>query len=670
MCGIVGIYSFRSGLTVDESILTQMRDTMIHRGPDGAGNWISEDRSVGLGHRRLSIIDLSSNAFQPMPNSDESIWVTYNGEIYNHLELRGELVEKGYVFKTDHSDTEILVHGLEEWGIDGLVEKLAGDYGIGLWDQKTETIHLIRDRAGTKPLYFSFVDGTLIFASEIKALLKYPTLKRKICSPAVHHYLSFMTTPAPMTMFEGIYKLPAGHYMSLTKGEKVVAKKYWSPTPGRGFDRNELSGLSESAREDFYVRGIRQQLENAVERRMMSDVPFGVFLSGGVDSSTNVALMTQFMERPVDTFSVGFKDHERLNELDSAKLVSEKFGTNHHEIRIDESDMLGYLEQMVHSQDEPIADWVCIPLYFVSKLARDSGATVVQVGEGADEQFCGYSSWMTYRDLYKKYWSPFRTYLPKFAQLSLASVTKMAASARPSLLVYADIIDRAARDREHFWSGVNVFSELAKAKLLHSGVAVGPEIAPEMLEANLLPDSYLKPDSFEVVRSIFDTLDNEFPGLDNLTRMAYSDLNLRLPELLLMRVDKIGMSTSLEARVPFLDHKLIEFTMDIPEEFKVRGDNPKHLLKKAVRGLIPDQIIDRKKMGFGAPMTEWMRGGFGKRAKHSILNSPLIDLLGFNREFITQICDEHMACRNDYSVWIWVLFNLVEWHRYWIEEAA
>ena len=545
---------------------------------------------------------------------------------------------------------------------------LAGDYGIGLWDQNTQTMHLIRDRAGTKPLYFSFVEGVLIFASEIKALLKFPKLSRKICPHAVHHYLSFMTTPAPMTMFEGIFKLPAGHYLSLKRGERVVANRYWNPTPGQGIQRQELAGLTDTAKEDFYVKGIRKRLEDAVSCRMMSDVPFGVFLSGGIDSSTNVALMAKHMDRPVDTYTVGFKDHDRLNELDSANLVSNTFGTNHHEILIDENDMIDYLEQMVHSQDEPIADWVCIPLYFVSKLARDSGSTVVQVGEGADEQFCGYQSWMAYRELYKKYWSPFRKYLPKFTQLGLASITKMASNARPNLLVYADIIDRAARDREHFWSGVNVFSELAKSKLFSNSTYSPIQIAPEMLETGLLPGSYFKPDSFEIIKSFFDPLDLAFPDSDNLARMAYSDLRLRLPELLLMRVDKIGMSTSLEARVPFLDHQLIEFTMDIPETFKVRNDNPKHLLKKAVRGLIPDEIIDRKKMGFGAPMSEWMRGPFGKRAKNSILNSPLVGMLSLNTEFINKICDEHFQARNDYSVWIWVLFNLVEWHRYWIED--
>jgi asparagine synthase (glutamine-hydrolysing) len=668
MCGIVGIYNFRGGSSIDENVLTDMRDTMFHRGPDGAGNWISKDHSVGLGHRRLSIIDLSTSASQPMPNQDESIWVTYNGEIYNHLMLRDELVTKGYVFRTDHSDTEILVHGIQEWGIDGLVEKLAGDYGIGLWDQNSETMHLIRDRAGTKPLYLSFVNGVLIFASEIKALLKYPGLKRQINPQAAYHYLSFMTTPAPMTMFEGIYKVPAGHYISFKKGEKVVAKRYWDPVTGQGIDSTDLAGLSDVAKEDFYVRGIRERLDGAVGRRMMSDVPFGVFLSGGIDSSTNVALMAQHMDRPVDTFTVGFKDHSHLNELDSASLVSQKFNTKHHEILIDEGDMIGYLEQMVNSQDEPIADWVCIPLYFVSKLAKDSGATVVQVGEGADEQFCGYDSWMAYRELYRKYWNPFQQYLPKFAQYSIAAAAKLAASVRPNLLVYADIIDRASRDREHFWSGVSVFSELAKAKLLDARDFSAPQIAPEMIETGLLPPSYLEPDSFNIVNSFFERLDRESSGKDNLARMAYSDLKLRLPELLLMRVDKIGMSTSLEARVPFLDHKLIEFSMDIPEEFKVRGNNPKHLLKKAVRGLIPDAIIDRKKMGFGAPMAEWMRGPFGVRARDSILNSPVIGMLNLDKAFIFQICEEHISARNDYAVWIWVLFNLVEWHRYWIEE--
>lgn len=667
MCGIAGIYNYTSNTPIDESVLIDMRDTMVHRGPDGAGIWLSPNRTVGLAHRRLSIIDLATSASQPMSNEDGTVWVTFNGEIYNHLELRGQLQKAGHIFRTEHSDTETLVHGLEEWGIEGLLERLAGDYGVALWDQKNETLHLIRDRIGVKPVYFSFVEGVLIFASEIKALLKYPGIRREVDPQAMFHYLSFMTTPAPMTMFSGIYKLPAGYCLSIKRGDQVLAKRYWDAVPGQAIPHNETANLSDVAREEFYIKGIKDRLHSSVERRMMSDVPFGVFLSGGIDSSTNVALMSQFMDRPVDTFTVGFKDYQHLNELEQAKLVSKRFNTNHHEVLIEESDMLGYLEQMIHSQDEPIADWVCIPLYFVSKLARDSGTTVVQVGEGSDEQFCGYSGYMMYRELYKKYWNPFKSYIPQFLQHGVAEAAKMAAHIRPSLLPYADVIDRAARNREHFWCGSMVFWDLMKKKLLDPNYFPAPKIAPEMIECGLLSQSYLEPDSFNVIKSFFDPFDAAYPNSDPLTRMIYSEFKLRLPELLLMRVDKIGMSTTIEARVPFLDHELVEFTMDIPERDKIRNQDPKYLLKKAVRGLIPDEIIDRKKMGFGAPMAQWMRGPFGLRVQDSIMRSPLIDRLGFDSAFIREMCSNHISGRSDYSVFIWTLFNLVEWHRYWVE---
>ena len=339
MCGIAGIYCYNSQYRVEEKILTQMRDTMMHRGPDGGANWVAPDRRVGLAHRRLSIIDLSTAATQPMPNEDETVWVIFNGEIYNHLGLRRELSAAGHRFRTDHSDTEVLVHGYEQWGIAGLLERIEGDYGFALWDCRKESLYLVRDRIGVKPLYFSLQDGMLLFASEIKAIVAHPAVERDVDPLAMYHYLSFLTTPAPLTMFKGVYKLPAGHYLEISKTGAFRATRYWDAVPGRGIPRGDIAGLDWPAREQYYVRGIRERLTGAVEKRMMSDVPFGVFLSGGIDSSTNVALMSQYMDRPIDTFTVGFKDHQHLNELAEAELVAKQFKTNHHQVLIDEHDM-------------------------------------------------------------------------------------------------------------------------------------------------------------------------------------------------------------------------------------------------------------------------------------------------------------------------------------------
>ncbi|MDA1090499.1 MAG: asparagine synthase (glutamine-hydrolyzing), partial [Proteobacteria bacterium] len=358
MCGIAGILITDGNQTVVPGILKAMADSMAHRGPDGDGQWLSPDARIGLAHRRLSIVDLSNSAAQPMSDTEESVWITFNGEIYNHLSLRRDLEKAGHRFRTDHSDTEALIHGYKEWGIDGLVQRLDGMFAFGLWDETNKRLFIVRDRIGIKPVYFTRAGGYFRFASEIKAILADPGVPRAVEPSALNHYLSFMVAPAPLTMFKDIFKLPAGHIMEIDPSGRLSARRYWDAVPGNGIDATETKGLSEAALEDFYTTGIRNRLEAGIEKRMMSDVPFGVFLSGGIDSSANVAMMSRMMDRPVDTFTVGFKDHTHLNELDYASLVAKKFNANHHEVLIDESDMLGYLGDLVHHQDEPLADWV------------------------------------------------------------------------------------------------------------------------------------------------------------------------------------------------------------------------------------------------------------------------------------------------------------------------
>jgi asparagine synthase (glutamine-hydrolysing) len=667
MCGIVGVLSLSGRSPVDRSVIERMRDTMAHRGPDGFDSWISDDRKVGLGHRRLSIIDVSDAASQPMSNEDGRVVITYNGEIYNHTRLRPLLIAAGHRFRTDHSDTEVLIHGYEEWGLEGLLDRIEGDYAFGIWDGRNQSLSLARDRVGVKPLYFAFVNGQVLFASEMKGIVEHPDFVPDIDPYALYHYLSFLTAPAPMTMMRGVYKLPAGCSLVVDASGAIRMKRYWDAVPGRGIDRSETTGLSESALEEFYVRGIRDRLRDGVEKRMMSDVPLGVFLSGGIDSSTNVALMSEYSPHPVETFTVGFSDYPHLNEFDPARAVADRFGTNHHEIFIQKRDMVDYLEKMIYHQDEPIADWVCIPLYFVSKLAHDNGMKVVQVGEGSDEQFCGYASYMGYLRLYHRYWQPFRRNLPKNIQNLIAKLGNLASELHPRLPIYTDIIDRAARDREHFWSGATVFWDTMKAKLVNKDALGPPGDHATALKSGVLDPSFLRPDTFNVMNSYFGQLDREHPGQDALTRMIYSEFRLRLPELLLMRVDKIGMSESLEARVPFLDHHLVEFTMDIPEEWKVRGGVSKYLLKKAVQGLIPDEIINRKKMGFGAPMSEWLRSDFGHAVQTAIRSSGLMRRGIFNLEYIDKLFGWHYSGRSDCSIYIWNLYNCTAWYDYWVD---
>ncbi len=666
MCGIAGIYNYKSSQTPDKNILISMRDTMLHRGPDGGDIWINDTQPVGFAHRRLSIVDLSTVASQPMSNENGNIWITFNGEIYNHIELRHQLLNYEHNFKTDHSDTEVLIHGYEQWGIDGLLERIEGDYAFAIWDDQLQQLFLCRDRVGVKPLYFSFTDQGVIFASEIKALLQYPFIKPEVDQLAMYHYLSFLTTPAPLTMFKGIYKLPAGTYLNVDHNGSIRSLRYWEAGTGKSGNMDGLDAMSESEREQFYIQGIRDRLTKGVEKRMMSDVPIGVFLSGGIDSSVNVALMSQCTDKPLETFTVGFKDYTHLNELEYASVIAKQFKTNHHEILIDEKDMMEYIDDLVYQQDEPLADWVCIPLYFVSKLAKDTGVTVIQVGEGSDEQFAGYSSYINYLKADRKFWKPFRKYMPSIIQKGISSVASLISLIKPSFSFLADIIYRAAYNKELFWTGAPVFWSTMKKRLLYEDQFKGYCFSKEIMDSGLIANDYNKPDSFNVIKSFIYPFDQRYGQKDTLTRMTYNEFQLRLPELLLMRVDKITMSVSLESRVPFLDHHLIDFTMDIPQSYKIKNDIPKFLFKKAVEGIIPNEIIYRKKMGFNAPMAQWLRGDFGKKVQDQIMKSNLINSGIFNLKYINKMFTAHFNGKADNSLYIWTLFNLTAWHKYWI----
>jgi asparagine synthase (glutamine-hydrolysing) len=388
MCGIAGAFSFaNSAFRVSEPYLIRMRDAMAHRGPDGAGLFISSDRRLGLGHRRLAIIDLSECANQPMTNEDGTLWVVFNGEIYNHAEIRAELERLGgHRWKTDHSDTEVILHAFEQWGID-CVQKFRGMFAIGLWDSKQRQLWLIRDRIGVKPLYYSIHHGRITFASEIKALLADEDQQRSLNEDALYYYLSFNATPAPETLFSGIRKLPPGTWLRINEDGSVREFRYWDV-----WDHTQpLTNVSDAE----IAERILDELRTAVRLRKISDVPVGVFLSGGIDSSTNAALFSEGEGQPVRTFSIGYdKEYGSYpSELQYARKIARKVGAEHRELLLRESDLLDSMPLIIRHQDEPLADPVCMPVYYVSKLARDSGVIVCQVGEGSDELFCGYQYW-------------------------------------------------------------------------------------------------------------------------------------------------------------------------------------------------------------------------------------------------------------------------------------
>jgi asparagine synthase (glutamine-hydrolysing) len=652
MCGICGIYEYGAGEPgITPGLVAAMRDTMTHRGPDDAGVYVTPDRAVGLGHRRLSIVDLSAAGRNPMRNEDGRIWITFNGEIYNHESLRQPLIEKGYRYRS-RTDTESVIYLYEEYGLD-FVHQLDGFFSLGLWDEGRRTLVLVRDRIGKKPLYYCVSGGRLIFASEVKAILAHPAVSRDIDEEALYHYLTFLATPAPSTLFAGINKLPPGCMLTCNAQGDISITRYWDAiAPSAPFEMNE----EECAEE------IRRLLSESVKKRMMSDVPFGVFLSGGIDSTAIVSMMSGMLDTPVRTFTVGFRDDPQYNELEYARDVAKEYGTEHHEVIIGQQELLDSLPELIFHQDEPTADPVCVPLLYVSDLARQTGTKVVQVGEGSDELFCGYDDYKFYLELHNRVWRHLvRLPQPIRRMIEVGGLGFFHGGGRRFLpkgrKMMPDLLRRIAQGEELFWSGAFVFDEINKNKLL----------SPAVIDRLRRADHGRAPTSHSIVRADLERLLAERPDADQLHRMIYLDLKLRLAELLLMRVDKITMATSVEARVPFLDHKLVEFAMSIPSNLKYKDGVTKYILKRALAGQIPDRVLKRKKKGFGAPINEWMLDRLGGFLEHSIFASSLRqrELLDYN--FIRQILNDHRSRRVNNSFFLWSLLNLSLWYDQWIE---
>lgn len=631
MCGIVGSFIFRnSDFLVTEPYITRMRDTMVHRGPDGAGVWLSKDGRVGLGHRRLSIIDLSQAAAQPMCNEDGTLWVSFNGEIYNHAEIRAELkTVGGHQWKTDHSDTEVILHAFEQWGINCL-HKFRGMFAIALWDSRVRELWLIRDRIGIKPLYYSIHNNRITFASEIKALLEDPDQRRAVHEEAIYHYLSFLTTPSPQTLFDGIKKLPGGTWLRVTEDGGIHEQRYW--------DVWDYTRPLINVSEDEIARMILSELRTAVKLRKVSDVPVGVFLSGGIDSSTNAALFSEEEGRPINTFSIGYEGEYQTyqNELNYARRMATEVGAQYHERLLNMEDLITFLPQMVHLQDEPIADPVCVPVYYVSKLARDNGVIVCQVGEGADELFWGYPGWMTALKLQRLDDLPVPRLFKKIGLPCLRLLGK-------DMTSYYEWLRRGAEGEPIFWGGAEAFTEMQKRRLL------SPRLRKKFKNFS----------SWEALKPIRRRFEEKAWEKSHLNWMTYLDLNLRLPELLLMRVDKMTMGVSLEGRVPFLDHKFVELAMGIPEAIRTKNGTLKYILKKAVRGLIPDELIDRKKQGFGVPVYEWFFDKLGEQIRREL--SDFCDKTDFlDRVEVMRMIDQGNGPQ------AWYLFNLALWWKEYI----
>jgi asparagine synthase (glutamine-hydrolysing) len=633
MCGINGALALANGsFRVSEPYITRMRDTMIHRGPDGAGTWVQGDHRVGFGHRRLSIIDLSDRACQPMSNEDDSLWITFNGEIYNHRELRAELESTGrHRWKTNHSDTEVILHAFEEWGIDCL-SRFRGMFAFGLWDARTRQLWLVRDRIGIKPLYYSIHHDRLAFASEIKALLEDPDQRRAIDEAALFHYLSFLTTPGPETLFDGIRKVRSATWIRVGVDGTVTERRYWDVWD----DQAAMTG----AGEDEIAERVLAELRTAVRLRKVSDVPVGVFLSGGIDSSTNAALFSEGERSPVKTFSIGYADAYRTydNELVYARQMAAQVGADHHEYLIRVNDIVDFLPRMVHLQDEPIGDPVCVPLYYVAKLARENGVVVCQLGEGADELFIGYPSWI--EALKRQQWNDWPVPNP-VKRLGCAGLAALGYDRT----VHLEWLRRGSRNEPLFWSGAEAFTHAEKRRLLSPRArrAIGSL------------------SSWEAVLPIRERFEARAPEPSHLNWMSYVDLNLRLPELLLMRVDKMTMGVGLEGRVPFLDHRFVGLALSIPSALKTKNHTLKYVLKKAVAGIVPANLIARPKQGFGVPVNELFHGPFQAMAESELKRFCAETDLLEPREVARGMQEADGSKR-------WYLLNLALWWRTWIAE--
>jgi len=621
MCGIAGIFHVKTLEPVRRNLLKAMTDTLVHRGPDDEGFFIAGP--IGLGHRRLSIIDLA-DGHQPMTNEDRTVWVVFNGEIYNFTDLHGFLESKGHRFQT-RSDTEVIVHLYEEMG-ESCFGELRGMFSIAIWDDRKKKLILARDRVGKKPLYYYHDGSKLLFASEIKAILQIPGISRDIDLEALSDYFSFLYVPAPKSIFKSIRKVLPGHFL-VASADGVRQTKYWDLSFAQ---TDELS-------EEKWCENLSEALQEAVRLRLMSEVPLGAFLSGGVDSSSVVAMMQNAIDAPVITSSIGFEERE-FNELPYARSVASHFGTDHHE-QIVRPDALEVIQKLAWHYDEPFADASAVPTYYVSKVAREH-VTVALSGDGGDENFAGYRRYyFDRRENYIRGWVP-------------AGVRQRVFGALASVYPKADWAPRIFRGRA-------TFQNLARCPVeayFRSIAGCQPELKRELLHGDIQRqlNDY---DSLDVLREYYNKADTD----DLLSKVQYVDIKTYLTDDILAKVDRASMAVSLEVRAPILDHKFMELAARIPSTLKLRGVKGKYIFKKMLEQRLPQAVLDRPKMGFAVPIAQWFRGDLKEMAHDLILGSKADDLLQQNT--VERIWAEHQRGFRDRSTELWTLLMFRLWQQ-------
>ena len=632
MCGIAGKLYFDGTRRVEEALIRRMCAAIAHRGPDDEGYYTSGQ--VGLGFKRLSIIDLSPAGHQPMPNDDATVWIVFNGEIYNFLELRRELEQKGVRFRSN-SDTEVLLKLYEAHGPE-CIHKLHGMFAFAIWDSRRRRLFVARDRLGVKPLFYRLDADGLIFASELKALLQDPEVERVVDPVVIHNYLTYQYIPGSDSVFKGVHKLPPAHYMVWQDG-KVEIHRYWKLDYVPKFEV-KTSGQLRDLEEELLLR-----LREATKRRLVSDVPLGAFLSGGIDSSAVVAMMSQLQSEPVRTFSIGFSEDD-YNELPAARLVSNLFHTRHTEFRV-EVNAAEMVPQLVRAYDEPYAADSAIPTFILSKMARQH-VTVVLNGDAGDETFAGYDRHMAH-DLATR----------------LHGVAALLGSGPARRLLEA--LPHGSSPRDPRWRLKRFVDQLGQSPESRNAGWQTRFGQPE--KAQLYSEAFRKQvlgiDSHQL---LFDRY-REAKAADFLDRILYSDVTTYLPDCLLVKVDIATMANSLEGRSPFLDHTLMEFAARIPSRLKIRNGQSKWILKRALRGVLPESILHRRKMGFNLPLDSWLRGELKEMAQELLLSRRSLDRGYFEPAYVRHILDEHLAGRWNWHIEIWTLMMLEQWHREFVD---
>ncbi len=626
MCGIAGFFGPEENFDSTErrELVKRMCDIIEHRGPDDEGFYVED--GVALGMRRLAIINLVTGR-QPISNEDGSIWIVFNGEIYNFIELRDELVALGHTFQT-HSDTEAIVHLYEEMG-EACVERLRGMFGFAIWDRRERKLFMARDRVGKKPLHYSLVGDTLIFGSEIKSILQHPAVEREVNVEAISDFLSFGYVPEPATAFRGITKLPPGHTLTFKNG-RLSTRCYWD------FDYRQNDEAESPLDESYYIERLRELIAESVKLRLISDVPLGAFLSGGIDSSTVVAMMARQMDRPVKTFSIGFSESS-FDELHHARITARYFNTDHHEFVVT-PDVCNIVEDIVWHHDEPFGDVSSIPTYMVSKMAREH-VTVILSGDGGDELFAGYERYLVDKD---------RRVFERIPGFIRRNLMHRASRVLPRAVYGKNFLRNVALEGDaRYVDSLSYFDEDAKRELLSTDIR-------RALNGR---------DSSAGFRQLLTVP----PSEEHINRLLYLDSKTYLPGDILTKVDRMSMAHSIEARVPLLDYKLIEFVQTIPASLKLRGRVTKHILKEAVRGLIPDQIIDRPKQGFGVPIGKWFNNELRDMLHDTLTDSRTRQRGYFNQHEVEAILNEHARGRRDNSRHLWGLLTLELWQRTFID---